>query len=257
MEEFEFYRKKRMNNLDGQAYVYKYIPLKYLLSMLKNKKLRIDKITTWEDPYENFFLKEEFYTYVPFHKRDVPISTEEISKRIYGQSWTLKEESDAMWRIYSNINQEIDDIAVKLKIKVDDLFNLVYTNNSCMATTSIGSVQYKSKDEFDVSRNGLVKNASITDFTNLIQSCLYIKRDSFSHEEEVRIIVSNDTDTEKLDFLEYNIPNQNVFTELVLDPRVTEEQEKNILKKLKRVGISKEIVRKSDLYVFTPLKVRI
>ena len=60
MEDFDFYRKKRMNNLDGQAYVYKYIPLKYLLSMLKNKKLRIDKITTWEDPYENFFLKEEF-----------------------------------------------------------------------------------------------------------------------------------------------------------------------------------------------------
>lgn len=256
MDDFDFFRKKRMYNLDGQTYVYKYIPLKYLISMLKNKKLRIDKITTWEDPYENFFLKEEFYTSNHIYKT-IPIGTSEVSERIYGQSWTLKEESDAMWRIYSNINQGICNIAVKLKIKVDDLFSLVYTDNSCMATTSIGSVEYKSKGEFNASRNGLAKDASITDITNLIQSCLYIKRDSFSHEEEVRIIVSNDTGTKKLDFLEYDMPNLNVFTELVLDPRVTEEQEKNILEILKKAGMSKEVVRKSDLYVFTPLKVRI
>lgn len=177
MEDFDFYRKRRMNNLDEQAYVYKYIPLKYLLSMLKNKKLRIDKITTWEDPYENFFLKEEFYTYVPFYQRDIPISTEEISKRIYGQSWTLKEESDAMWRIYSIYSEDkkfnLDEMAIKIKVQVRNLFDLVYTEDSCMATTSIGEIQYKTTQEIEEWRNNL--RCAKIDFLKFSEECLFMK----------------------------------------------------------------------------------
>lgn len=113
----EEYRRKKMNGLNGQDYVYKYIKLKHLIPLVENKKLRIDKVSEWDDPYENFFLKSYFYTYASFYERIVQVSTDEIRNRTYGQSWTMIEESDAMWRIYSN-KDDIENIAVKVKIKV-------------------------------------------------------------------------------------------------------------------------------------------
>ena len=138
-----------MNGLDGKLYIYKYFPLKHLLSLLERKKLRVDRVSKWEDPYENFFLKEEFYAYAEYYKKDILVSTEEIIDRTYGQSWTLKEESDAMWRIYSNIKNGIKDSAVRIKVRVDNLFNVVYTDDGCMATTSIGQVQYVNAEKFE------------------------------------------------------------------------------------------------------------
>lgn len=69
MTEFDFFKKQRMNGLDEQLYVYKYIKLKYLIPLIENKKLRIDKVSEWDDPYENFFLKSNFYTYASFYKK--------------------------------------------------------------------------------------------------------------------------------------------------------------------------------------------
>lgn len=260
MEDFDFYRKRRMNNLDGQAYVYKYIPLKYLLSMLKNKKLRIDKITTWEDPYENFFLKEEFYTYVPFYQRDIPISTEEISKRIYGQSWTLKEESDAMWRIYSIYSEDkkfnLDEMAIKIKVQVRNLFDLVYTEDSCMATTSIGEIQYKTTQEIEEWRNNL--RCAKIDFLKFSEECLFMKRDSFQHEEEVRIIISECTEKIAQEFLEFKIPNIGIFEEYILDPRLNNQEDiDNVVKLISECGVEKSLISRSSLYDFFPKKIKL
>ena len=65
----QYYRTQKMRGLNPNTYVYKYIRLEYLLSMLKDQKLRVDKVSTWEDPYENFFMKEDFYTYASFYKK--------------------------------------------------------------------------------------------------------------------------------------------------------------------------------------------
>ena len=69
MVDYQYFRTQKMRGINPDSYVYKYIRLEYLLSMLKNKKLRVDKVSTWEDPYENFFIKEDFYTYAPFYKK--------------------------------------------------------------------------------------------------------------------------------------------------------------------------------------------
>ena len=46
-----------LNSLDENTIIYKFIKLEYLESILKNNTLRIDKINSWEDVYENFFFK--------------------------------------------------------------------------------------------------------------------------------------------------------------------------------------------------------
>ena len=203
----EYYRKKKMNGLNGQDYVYKYIPLKYLILLVENKELRIDKVSKWEDPYENFFLKSNFYKYASFYKKNIQVHTDDIINRTYGQSWTMREESDAMWRIYSN-KGDIENIAIRVKIKIDNLFNIVYTSDECMATTSIGPVNYKTDDEITHWMQGL--NNIDSEFPNFAEQSLFIKRIPFAHEEEVRIIISKDTQTPAEEFLSYDIPDLNV-----------------------------------------------
>lgn len=254
---YQYHRTQKMRELDPDTYVYKYIRLEYLLSMLKNKKLRVDQVSTWEDPYENFFMKEDFYTYASFYKKNVPVSTEEISKRLYGQCWTLKEESDAMWRIYSSREGRINEKAVKVKVKVDSLFSLVYTEDHCMATTSIGKVQYKTANEIEEWRNSLEKKYSFIDFPKFSEECLFMKRDSFQHEEEVRIIISEATDKPVKDFLEFDIPNINIFEEFILDPRLNQEDINEAIQLISDYGVDKGLIKCSILYDFVPKSIEL
>lgn len=254
MIEFEYFRRKKMNGLNGQDYVYKYIPLKYLILLVENKELRIDKVSKWEDPYENFFLKSNFYTYASFYKQNIQVHTDDIINRTYGQSWTMREESDAMWRIYSN-KGDIENIAIRVKIKIDNLFNIVYTSDECMATTSIGPVNYKTDDEITHWMQGL--NNIDSEFPNFAEQSLFIKRIPFAHEEEVRIIISKDTQTPAEEFLSYDIPDLNVIEDFILDPRLNEEDEEQITQKLEDIGVDRHKIKKSSLYEFTPVDLKI
>lgn len=248
----KYYRAERIRGLDPDAYIYKYMRLGYLLSMLQGRKLRINKVKTWEDPYENFFLKEGFFFASPEDKKNIQMHTDDVSERVYGQSWTLKEESDAMWRIYSNRKGNVEEKAVKIKVKVDSLFSLVYTEDSCMATTSIGAVKYLTAEAFDGTRKELANCISVLNFGKVIEDCLYMKRDSFGHEEEVRIIISHDTAQEKEEFLEFDIPDISIFEEYVLDPRLDDNELAASIKLITECGVEEEKIRRSDLYDFVP-----
>lgn len=137
----DYFKMQRViNGLDLSRPVYKYIPLKYVITMLKTQKLYVGKVKKWEDTYENFLLKQDF-VYDNRH-----LSADNLMDQIYGQCWTLLSESDAMWRIYSNPSK-MNDIAIRIKTTAQRLFDAVYTSDDCMATTSIGSVEYVYKKE--------------------------------------------------------------------------------------------------------------
>lgn len=256
--QYPMYRTKRMNGLDGKLYIYKYFPLKHLLSLLERKKLRVDRVSKWEDPYENFFLKEEFYAYAEYYKKDILVSTEEIIDRTYGQSWTLKEESDAMWRIYSNIKNGIKDSAVRIKVRVDNLFNVVYTDDGCMATTSIGQVQYVNAEKFEEIRSRMSEDASgASNFSEIVNKCLFTKREPFAHEEEVRIIISKSTEKPSDEYIEYNIHDLTIFEEFILDPRLEEKEVCSVIEQIKQYDIPGERIRKSSLYEFIPKRTKL
>ena len=251
-----FFRGKHLRGICKDDYVYKYIPFKYLKAMLQSRTLRINKVLTWEDPYENFFLKSDFNTFSPFYKQYIYVDTQNLIDRIYGQSWTSLEESDAMWRIYSNV-KDLDFIAIRLKIKVNDLFNIVYTHANCMATTNIGKVDYKTDEEIKQWFNDIDKNNIISDFNKHVEDCLLIKRKPFSHEEEVRIIICNGTSGTAKDFLEFDIKDLSIFEEFVIDPRLEQDCVELITHRIEKLGINRSKIRKSKLYDFQPTKLTI
>lgn len=258
MMDYQYFRTQKMRGINPDTYVYKYIRLEYLLSMLKSKKIRVEQVSTWEDPYENFFMKENFYTYASFYEKNVPVSTEEILKRLYGQSWTLKEESDAMWRIYSSKEGGIEKKAVKVKVNVDSLFSLVYTDDHCMATTSIGEIQYKTANEIEEWRNSLIgEEQRSIDFPKLSEECLFLKRDSFQHEKEVRIIIYEDTGKPVKDFLEFEIPDIGIFEEYTLDPRLDQSDIDSTIKLISDCGVEESKIIRSTLYDFLPKPIKL
>ena len=255
MEINEHFREARMNGIDKQTYVYKFIKLKHLEPLIKNQKLRIDRISNWDDPYENFFLKSNFYTYADFYKKVVKVYTESIINHTYGQSWTLIEESDAMWRIYSN-KENIEETAIRIKIKADNLFGIVYTEDNCMATTSMHIVKYKTDDEITKWFSSFKEDIN-NNFPKYAEESLHIKRKAFEHEQEVRIIISTDSQSKESEFLEFNIPNLDIIEEFILDPRLKEENVEEITQQLCKLGVDRNKIKKSKLYDFTPINLTI
>mgnify|MGYP001739020011 FL=1 len=124
-----------------------------------------------------------------------------------------------------------------------------------MATTSIGKVKYLSDDEINEFLNKMEQN-NINWNSDTID-CLYIKRLPFTHEEEVRIIISHDTEQQKEEYLSYTINDMSVFEEFALDPRLEDKEVTYITDELVNLGVKGEKVTKSSLYHFTPRRIKI
>ncbi len=237
-----FKQQKVLNGLDLDKPIYKYISLKYVLDMFKTKKLFMGKVKSWEDTYENFFLKQDFRV------DGTMLRADHLADQIYGQSWTLLNESDAMWRIYSNI-KKTNEVAIKVKTTSRKLFDAIYTNDTCKATTSIGLVKYCYKNEMTKWLKGL-NLESASDFGEHVVTSMYMKRKPFAHELEVRPIVFLDHDAGK--GLLYDINPSILFDEFVIDPRLEKENATKVMTKLLKAVRDPRKVKQSLLYTFTP-----
>lgn len=245
---------QKMNGISPDCYLYKFIPLKFLFLIVKDKKIRVNQVASWDDPYENFFLKSDFTTYLTPYKTNVKVATEEIVKRVYGLSCTLKEESDAMWRIYSTNPKDsptvwdLKDTAVRIKIKANNLFHIFYTDDSCMATTCMNKIRYLENKEMESWIQGHQTNLDMNIFPQIVEDSLFIKRKAFEHEQEVRIIITRPTNTSEQKFIEYPIKDISVLESFTLDPRLKPDQYNMISKELQELGIVETKITKSDLY---------
>jgi len=123
-----------LNNLLKSQEIFKYIPFKYVLCMLHSNRMIFNKISSWDDVYENWLLKQHY-----LHKGET-VDLRMIIDSIYAQSWTLADESDSMWRIYSN--QSVCNCAIRVKTTVEKLLNIV-SDKACMDSVRIGKIKYQ------------------------------------------------------------------------------------------------------------------
>lgn len=236
-----------LNNLDLNKPIYKYIPFKYVLNMIKTQKLYICEVKQWKDTYENFLLKQKF------KYKNITLKADNVIDHIYGQCWTSLNESDAMWRIYSS-PLNIDDTAIKIKTTAQKLFDSIYISDECMATTSIGVVKYYYKKDLLQWIKSLHLHTAQDIGDNIVPS-MYMKRKPFSHEKEIRIIIMLDTNIGEI--LKYDINPDNFFEEFVIDPRLEKNHVNIITKKLINLGVKESLIKQSQLYTFTPEIIRL
>lgn len=246
--------------MDDNILIYKYIRLEYLLQWLRKKMFRLDLIRTWKDPFENFFLKQNFEC------DGKVVDMWNISEDIYGQSWTLMEESDAMWRIYSETpqrscfrkKQSLMHSAIRVRTTPGKLMQIV-KEKYIPSEQVIDIVQYKTDSELSDWLNGKDPIEERQLRKCYIESS-FIKRVAFSHEREVRLIVEEpgkDYAVINNGVAYYSFIPDDVLEEYTLDPRLNLKDAVAIRKQLEKVGVPSDRICQSKLYSFSSSKIQI
>lgn len=235
-----WYYNNLLNGIDLTTPIYKYIPLQFVMSMIQNQKLAINRISAWPDVYENYILKQNYMLYDGTH-----IDVINQADGVFGQCWTICPETDAMWRIYSQ-----DLKSIRIRTTVEKLYDTLYQSDSNMADTYIGLVQYKTQSDINAYVLSLSPlNAS--DFIAEVVKGAFVKRTEFSHEQEVRIVrILDSLQMNNIGDLLYYPINSQFIEELCIDPRADNNLTQQLTNDLINVGASKNIIIKSSLYQF-------
>lgn len=232
--------------------IYKYIPFKYLKLMIQNSSLYFGSVSSWEDVYENWFLKEKMV--LPSGEKGYAM---DLILGVFGQSWTLQEESDAMWRIYSKVDKKqpdyLDDTAVRIKTTGRKLFDVIYTDDKDYNTSFIGAVSYLSQNDFLKMQDSL-SPLNPLDLSEVFVQSYFFKRTPFEHEREVRPILIFPPNHENFgkDSVSFDIDFDNLIDEMVTDPRLTSGEYGTVRGQLIGLGAKSNKVRISELYNIPP-----
>lgn len=238
--------------------IYRIYPLSRFMDLMKSQTNVLVKTSLWEDPFENFILNSTGK--LPTGELFTISSRDEY----FGQCWSWKRESDAMWRIYSQHIKNpktqkliVDNIGIKVKSTVRNVFeplfsiqkNHIYPPNGKLYNLSafIGKVQYLSKEKLvDL----LQENASDLIFDQLGKgqaSTLMLKRLAFTHEKEIRVVYHNHNCNPTDKIYSYPIEPNICFEEIVIDPRIPKDVYLEIKTKIQKAGFKNKIIQ-SGLY---------
>lgn len=223
--------------------------------MVKTSSLYFNRVSIWEDVYENWFLKEKLVL-----QTGESGVADNLIPGVFGQSWTLLEESDAMWRIYSKINDPkngtkkyLADTSVRIRTTARKLFDAIYTDDKDVARAYIGKVEYLSQSDFDKLRNSL-SPLSPLDLNEAFVRSYFYKRSPFEHEQEVRpLLIYSPKETQfGKDGVMFSIDSDTFIEEIVVDPRLSAGEYHYISGTLISLGIYNNKIRQSELYRLQP-----
>lgn len=231
--------------------LYKFIPFKYVKRILENSSMPIKRVYGWEDCYENYFLKN---TFVMGTKS---VDLKKISRKFYGLCFSSLDESDAMWRVYSDVKglitgkmDALDSVAIRICVKPEQLYQMVPVRIDVKGGSYIKRVRYisKKKIENEMDAANPYKMNTIVD---KIQDSLFTKRTEFSHEKEVRYIFVTNC-YHKASTIEMSLNPLAFFEEFTIDPRLTRSQYCQIKKELENLGVASAKINQSVLYKYDP-----
>ncbi|WP_273850626.1 DUF2971 domain-containing protein [Guptibacillus spartinae] len=148
--------------------IYRFISFESFVDMIMKQSLTFVHPTLWDDPYELNLIESKLKKTTDSadsistkHALET-ILQQIITNKLYCQSWTKINESDALWRIYNNNNT-----SVRIEIDLNDISKLENVEDL--------------EVEYVEDLNEIVEKDS---FYDLIK----IKRKAFSHESEIRLV---------------------------------------------------------------------
>lgn len=219
------------NELKPDTKLYRYIKLEAFISFVETKRIHMTNVNLWDDKWEVILSK--IPTVDSKGRPNSPLYS--FHQYIFGQCWSLVQESDAMWRIYSPSRTGIQIASSVDKFKLIGGFNRSY----------LGKVVY-----FETISD-LIKKASSP--KSPFDDALF-KRIAFIHEREVRFLTHGDfLDQFKPKWTQISLPvDPSTFIESVtIDPRSDDWYVDTIARYCERIGLAVKPV-KSSLYESDP-----
>lgn len=225
-----------LSDIDLDRPIYRVISFERLLEIFENNTNTLVKPGKWDDPFENFILKSKFQF------DDGSLVNIEFSDQYYAQCWTLHKASDAMWRIYSSTSQ-----GVRIKTTIRKLaFSLADGENECCNSRCfIGRVEYLSNPNLMKFANNALRGLPTSQkFANT----LLVKRPAFKHEREVRLIYFDSGEKNKSDVYAYKIDPNDLIDQIMIDPRLSVTEYKELKERIKHETSFKGEIRRSLIY---------
>lgn len=224
--------------------IYRIFSRERFLQLLDTRSIGLVRTRMWEDPFENFLLHARARL-----SNGESVGLADLRDRYYGQCWTLNEESDAMWRIYSAEKAT----GIKVRSTPRRLFDAVYHTGveAPQLAFFLGLVHYLPEKQIaqimtqpDVARMLLLDSTGL----NQVRTLLF-KRYEFSHEAEVRMIFrENARDYDRAaNVCSFSVDPSQLIQEVVLDPRATPEAIQDLTSEIRAHGFTGTI-RQSALY---------
>jgi len=160
--------------------VYRLIEVHHLFELFESKTLILVAPKLWDDPYENFL--GHCYGVVP-GEPDRRYDYSGYAKLIFGNCWTLNQDNDATWRIYSP-----DKRRVKIKTTVNKLYSLVSQIDDQWFRSYLGKVTYHPESEIRSNISKAIKAGTFS-VDDMIKDFYLKKRNVFTEENEIRLLV--------------------------------------------------------------------
>ena len=242
--------RRRMNNYlnltpsEMSKHIYRIISVDRLVEMFTARNITLTKPHKWDDPFENFILRKA--RVVSASGKSASFGSGEF---VYGQCWSLNNETDAMWRIYAP-----DKNGVKVRTTIMKLLLAVRGSSEDPApdspryphySVSIGKVEYKTNEEI----TGFLNSQGVlySEAQGIAAKTLLIKRKAFEHENEVRLIYHDITRSAQGDSVQFPFDPLTVIDEIVFDPRMNQSLVDVLSAWFKESGFKGSILQ-SDLY---------
>jgi hypothetical protein len=246
------------------APIYRIIEFDRLIEILETKRNCLSRPGIWDDPFESLL---KFTSWGDRYKIK-NATAETFGKYVFAQCWTFLEENDLMWRVYSPNKDGIrikstptklmksfnDCSSIKETILNPKILNTVFQDGKDIEILEkvvpfIGEVEYLSFTEI---KEYIKSINSETNLLDLIKS-IFIKREPFKNEEEVRIGIYNCNETNYLfDFLcddrfNYDFDINEIIDEIIFDPRISKQKFNGLKELVIKLGFKNKVER-STIY---------
>lgn len=239
--EFTIINWDEFSESDLDKPVFRIFSLEKFLTSLNSNSLFFVKPHLFEDPYEGFLLKKII-------KNSERKLSDFLPCSYFVQCWTLHKESSLMWTAYAP-NKD----GIMLETTLRQLVELRNLLNDHVSDVFLGRITYLKQEEiFSMFSRSQVE--SKRDLSALVVNSLFVKREAFKEENEFRIVLQNNTtnlDNIQFSKVGFNLTQQNLFkmivNKVILDPRMTITQVREITKLIERFELEVHIVQ-SDLY---------
>lgn len=257
---FDFSAKHHLLNVENDdTKIFRLLEVHHLFEMFENRQLILVSPRLWDDPYEDFLT--HCYGFDPREPK-TRISYHGYAELIFGQCWTLNEDKDSTWRIYSP-----NKTKVKIQTTIKKLHGSVSQIKDQLFRSYLGKVTYHSESEIKENISTEIKNDKLH-YTNIVENFCFKKRDTFTDEREIRLMArlhkeekySNATYQDSNNHDICNLPLENVhevIEEVVFDPRTPDSLVRAYTNHLNNTFNFKGIIKKSTIYDSPALKIEV
>jgi hypothetical protein len=171
----------------------------------------------WDDPFENLIAK----TIIKLETGNEPSFRDlGIRENSHGTCWTRKPTSDAIWRIYSP-----DKRAVRIESTPEIISRNIsrWLKNYPKSKLYIGAVDYVPYKQIKQKAKDFARRVRSAELFKAAAESLLFKREEFSHEDEVRIILIDQYNMSKDRVLNVDVEPHDIIQSVEIDPRASAE----------------------------------